>query len=53
MLYNKLDETANGVYIISATPFKESGALDIESTKRLFDFYLEKQVDGITIIGVM
>ena len=53
MLYNKLDETANGVYIISATPFKESGALDIESTKRLVDFYIEKKVDGITILGVM
>jgi 4-hydroxy-tetrahydrodipicolinate synthase len=53
MLYNKLDETANGVYIISATPFKESGALDTESTKRLVDFYIEKKVDGITILGVM
>ena len=38
MLYNKLDETAEGVFIISATPFKESGALDTESTKKLIDF---------------
>ena len=53
MLYNKLDETAEGVYIISATPFKDSGELDLESTKKLIDFYLEKGVDGITVLGVM
>ena len=53
MLYNKLDETAEGVFIISATPFKESGALDKESTKKLIDFYIEKGVHGITILGVM
>ena len=53
MLYNKLDETAAGVFIISATPFMKSGALDIESTKKLIDFYIEKGVHGITILGVM
>ena len=53
MLNNKLDETASGVYIISATPFKDSGELDIESTKKLIDFYIEKGVNGITILGVM
>jgi len=53
MLYNKLDETAEGVYILSATPFKDSGELDLESTKKLVDFYLEKGVDGITVLGVM
>ena len=53
MLYNKLDETAAGVYIISATPFDNLGALDLESTKKLIDFYIEKGVDGITILGVM
>lgn len=53
MLYNKLDETAAGVYIISATPFDDLGVLDLESTKKLIDFYIEKGVDGITILGVM
>lgn len=48
-----LDETANGVYIISATPFKENGAVDLESADRLVDFYTEKGVSGITILGVM
>lgn len=48
-----LDETASGVYIISATPFTDSGAVDFESTDRLVDFYIEKGVSGITILGVM
>ena len=48
-----LDETASGVYIISATPFKENGELDLESADRLVDFYIEKGVSGITILGVM
>src|SRR5690606_34153509 len=48
-----LDETARGVYIISATPFTDTGAMDWASTDRLIDFYLECGVDGITILGVM
>src|SRR4051794_31294144 len=48
-----LDETARGVFIISATPFTEAGAMDWASTDRLVDFYLESGVDGITILGVM
>jgi 4-hydroxy-tetrahydrodipicolinate synthase len=48
-----LDETARGVFIISATPFAEAGAMDWASTDRLVDFYLESGVDGITILGVM
>jgi len=42
-----------GVYIISATPFKEDQSLDLESADRLTDFYLDKGVDGITILGVL
>jgi 4-hydroxy-tetrahydrodipicolinate synthase len=48
-----LDETARGVYIISATPFTDSGDIDTDSTDRLIDFYLESQVNGITILGVL
>lgn len=48
-----LDETAKGVYIISATPFTDAGDIDFASTDRLIDFYLESGVDGITILGVM
>jgi 4-hydroxy-tetrahydrodipicolinate synthase len=48
-----LDETARGVYVISATPFTETGDMDWTSTDRLMDFYLQCGVDGMTILGVM
>ncbi len=53
MRTHKLDETASGVYIISATPFQDDGALDLNSAQRLTDFYIEKGVSGITILGMM
>ena len=53
MTANKLDESASGVFIISATPFTESGKIDFESADRLVDFYMEKGVSGITILGMM
>ncbi len=53
MSFYKLDESANGVYIISATPFTETGALDLESPDKLADFYIEKGVSGITVLGMM
>jgi 4-hydroxy-tetrahydrodipicolinate synthase len=53
MTAHKLDETASGVYIISATPFTDDGGVDLDSTDRLVDFYLEKNVTGITILGMM
>ena len=48
-----LDETACGVYIISATPFSDDGALDYTSLDRLIDFYLDQGVHGLTLLGVM
>jgi 4-hydroxy-tetrahydrodipicolinate synthase len=53
MSHYKLDESANGVYIISATPFSENGEVDLESADRLVDFYIEKGVSGITLLGMM
>ena len=53
MATHRLDETAAGVYIVSATPFTDNGALDLESAVRLIDFYIEKGVTGITILGMM
>ena len=47
-----LDETARGVYVISATPFTDGGEMDWSSTDRLMDFYLGCGVDGMTILGV-
>lgn len=49
----KIDEQTKGVYIISATPFFDDGSIDYESADRLTDFYLEKGVTGITILGMM
>jgi 4-hydroxy-tetrahydrodipicolinate synthase len=48
-----LDESAKGVYIIAATPFADNGALDLDSTDRMTDYYLRVGCDGMTILGVM
>ena len=48
-----LDETANGVFTIAATPFLPDGALDIGSLDRMTDFYLERDATGLTILGIM
>ena len=48
-----LDESANGVFIIAATPFSDTGALDLASVDRMVDFYLERGAEGLTILGVM
>lgn len=48
-----LNEEANGVYIICATPFKSDGSIDYSSTDSLVEFYLEKGVSGITVLGMM
>ena len=46
-----LTEDAKGVYIIAVTPFEESGAVDWNSVDRMVDFYEEKGVTGLTILG--
>ena len=48
-----LDESAKGVYIIAATPFADNGALDLDSTDRMTDYYMRVGCDGMTILGVM
>ncbi|ANY84402.1 dihydrodipicolinate synthase family protein (plasmid) [Microvirga ossetica] len=48
-----LDESAKGVYVIAVTPFTDDGALDLESTDRMVDFYLEKGATGLTVLGMM
>ncbi|WP_315128266.1 dihydrodipicolinate synthase family protein [Comamonas antarctica] len=49
----KISETSKGVYIIAATPFTDSGELDLDSCDSLTDFYLDKGVTGFTILGMM
>ena len=47
------NESARGVYLITVTPFASDGALDLDSTDRMVDSYLERGVDGLTILGIM
>ncbi|WP_420334339.1 dihydrodipicolinate synthase family protein [Roseibium sp.] len=49
----KLTVDASGVFIISATPFTDTGAIDYDSADRLVEFYLDKGVTGMTILGMM
>ena len=48
-----LDESAKGVFAIAATPFSDDGSLDLESTDRMVQFYLDSGVSGLTILGIM
>ena len=50
---NRLDPSAAGMYVISATPFTDSGAVDLDSTASLMDFYIKSGVTGMTILGIM
>jgi 4-hydroxy-tetrahydrodipicolinate synthase len=47
------NRNSRGVYLITVTPFKENGALDLESTDSMVDFYLDCGVTGLTILGIM
>jgi 4-hydroxy-tetrahydrodipicolinate synthase len=42
-----------GIFNITPTPFQPSGALDLESLRRLTRFMIDLQVDGLTILGVL
>lgn len=48
-----LTEATQGVFIIAVTPFTDAGHLDEESIDRAVEFYLEKGVAGVTILGMM
>ena len=50
---NQFNESAKGVYLITVTPFKDNGDLDLESTDRMVDFCLERGVTGLTVLGIM
>ena len=49
----QFNETAAGVYLITVTPFKPDGTLDLQSTDRLIDFYLQAGANGLTLLGVL
>ncbi|WAP68353.1 dihydrodipicolinate synthase family protein [Jiella pelagia] len=48
-----IDRHTRGVFIIAATPFTETGAVDETSIDSLTDFYLGCGVTGMTILGIM
>ncbi len=47
------NESSRGVYAIAVTPFTPDGAVDLESTDRMVDFYEQVGVDGLTILGIL
>jgi 4-hydroxy-tetrahydrodipicolinate synthase len=49
----KIGPDSRGVFIISVTPFMESGDIDWPSVDTLVEFYLDKGVSGVTILGMM
>ena len=53
MATNTLDTSAKGVYLIAVTPFTDDGALDLPSTDRMVDFYLDHGATGLTILGIL
>ena len=48
-----IDEQSHGVFIISTTPFSKDGSVDFDSVDSLVEFYIEKRVSGMTILGMM
>jgi 4-hydroxy-tetrahydrodipicolinate synthase len=48
-----LDASASGVYLITVTPFTDTGALDLVSTDSMVDFCLASGVTGLTVLGIM
>jgi 4-hydroxy-tetrahydrodipicolinate synthase len=48
-----LNESAKGVYTISATPFTDAGDIDWPSVDSLVEFYLQCGVQGLTVLGMM
>ncbi|MCU0647429.1 MAG: dihydrodipicolinate synthase family protein [Gemmatimonadaceae bacterium] len=49
----RLDANARGVFVIAATPFTDAGVVDYASLDRLLEFYLDRGVHGLTLLGMM
>jgi dihydrodipicolinate synthase/N-acetylneuraminate lyase len=48
-----LDADTEGVYVIAATPFTETGEIDRDSVDRMVDFYVDCGVSGVTVLGMI
>jgi len=42
-----------GVFVITPTPFHDDGALALDDIPRMVAFFLEREVQGLTILGMM
>jgi 4-hydroxy-tetrahydrodipicolinate synthase len=49
----RLDETTSGVFVIAPTPFRDNGALALGDIPNMVDFFLAREVQGLTILGMM
>lgn len=45
-------QDARGVFIVTQTPFNESGEIDLDSIDSLVDFYISHGAKGFTVLGV-
>lgn len=48
-----IDRDTRGAFVIAATPFADDGAIDFRSIDTMIEFYIDKGVSGLTILGVM
>jgi 4-hydroxy-tetrahydrodipicolinate synthase len=48
-----ISEKTHGVYVIAVTPFTDSGEIDYPSFDRVTEFYIERGVHGISVLGMM
>ena len=48
-----INEHSKGVFIISTTPFSKDGSIDFVSIDSLVEFYIDKGISGMTILGMM
>ena len=48
-----INEHSKGVFIISTTPFSKNGSIDFVSIDSLVEFYIDKGISGMTILGMM
>ena len=52
-MVESINEQTSGVFIIAATPFTEDGSVDTASAESLVEFYIDKGVSGMTVLGMM
>lgn len=48
-----INADSRGVFVIAVTPFRPDGAIDFASIDSVVEFYIERGVSGMTIMGMM